>query len=46
MATVSKCMTLDCDYNEEGKCQLEEITLDEYYECDQANQTDDDKTAA
>jgi len=40
MATVSKCATLDCVNNEDGSCKLEEITLDDCYECEQCVQED------
>ena len=40
MASVVKCDTKDCENNEDGKCKLEEITLDDCYECEQVNQID------
>lgn len=42
MAEVSKCTTTDCINNEEGKCKLEEISLNDFYECEQCVQEDDE----
>jgi len=32
---VTTCNSEECDHNEEGQCQLEEISLDDCYECEQ-----------
>lgn len=36
MAEVAKCATTNCVNNKEGKCELDEITLDDCYECEQS----------
>jgi len=38
MATIVKCSTTDCEHNEDGQCKLEEITIDDNYECEQVNE--------
>jgi hypothetical protein len=37
MAKVTKCINTECTYNEDDDCTCEEITLDEYGDCEMQN---------